>query len=361
MYRIEPYRPELRSRLLDLQSHHWGLDREINERYFAWKYEQNPYLDDVLIYVATLDGEVVGMRGAFGACWVDGAGDSVGALGAGDLVVRPDHRNRFLPRRIMEGMAEDLGARGYRYLLNLSASRFTHLVSRRQGWELAVEHAVAQRWPPRSLLLRASRRLREAIGAGRGPAPLDAFDRAAEATRRRSPGALAVERASEPAEMADLCARSQRSPDSIRQRHDQRFLEWRFRNPFAHYRFLYWRESSGLEAYLVVQQHATGDRSSLALVDWAFASAEAMTRLIATALELAGSWPSVAWLGGRPQAEHALFLRARFVHYPIRAGDRRRPGLLVKRLVSAGAPPLRPSREGQGESWAYHMIDGDSF
>src|SRR5262245_41748542 len=154
-YRVESYRPELRARILALQAHHWGADAELNERYFRWKYEQNPYLDEALIYVATLDGEVVGMRGAFGARWIDPGGGSVGALDAGDLVVRPQDRARYLPQRIMETMAQDLRARGYRYLLNLSASRATHLISLRQGFSLAVEHDVASRHSRRTGLLRA--------------------------------------------------------------------------------------------------------------------------------------------------------------------------------------------------------------
>jgi GNAT superfamily N-acetyltransferase len=359
MYRVERYRPELRSRLLDLQSHHWGADRDANDRYFAWKYEQNPYLDEVLIYLATVDGEVAGMRGAYGAHWIDATGASVGALCAGDLVVHPQDRTRFLPRMIMEAMADDLSARGYRYLLNLSASRFTHLFSLRQGFSVAVEHDVARRQSYRTLLLRAYLRLREAVGAAAGPASLDAFDRAAEAGRRRWPGEISVERASRGAAMADLCARAER-PDSIRQQHDERFLEWRFRNPFARYRFLYWRESSRLEAYLVVQQHAAGNRQ-LALVDWAFVSVEAMTHLIETALGLAGLWPAIVWLGGRPDAERALFLRAGFVQNRIPAGDRRRPGLLVKRLALESPARDRSPGESGPESWAYHMIDGDSF
>ena len=42
-----------------------------------------------------------------------------------------------------------------------------------------------------------------------------------------------------------------------------------------------------------------------------------MTELIETALELAGWWQVVVWLGSRPDAEHALFLEAGFVRHTI--------------------------------------------
>ncbi len=69
-YELLKYRPELKEQILKLQTHLWSLwspDLALNRAYFEWKYDQNPYIDQPLIYVALCNGEVVGMRGLMGA------------------------------------------------------------------------------------------------------------------------------------------------------------------------------------------------------------------------------------------------------------------------------------------------------
>ena len=68
-YEIVGYRPEFREQILQLQQHLWGPDVDINSAYLKWKYEENPYLDTTLIYLALCKEKVVGMRGFYGAKW----------------------------------------------------------------------------------------------------------------------------------------------------------------------------------------------------------------------------------------------------------------------------------------------------
>lgn len=329
-YRFELYRPELRSRLLELHSHHWGPDRDANDRYFAWKFEENPYLDDLLIYVVMLDDEVVGTLGAYGVRWIDANGAPVASLGGSDLVVRPQDRNRALAQRLFETMTDDLGARGYRCLVGLSASRITHLVLQRQGWVPVLEWAYAERPPHRAL------------------PPFVA--------RLRRPRAISIEPVARSSEMAELCARL--APDGIRHVRDEQFFGWRFRNPFARYRFLYWHESSTLAAYLVIQQRSADPRR-IALVDWAYVSIEAMTELVRAAIDLAGALPALVTLGGCPEVERSIFLQTGFVQRRIAEGDPFCPALLVKRL-GAGAGFAAADQDSH-ERWRCRPIDGDAF
>ena len=251
-YRIEVYKPALRAGVVALTSHHWSTSHDLNERCFSWKYEENPWVEKPLIYVATADGAVVGMRGAYGARWHDPQGQAILAICAGDLVLRPGDRNRFLAPKIMQAAAKDLADRGYRYLINLSANRYTYLNSLRQGWRLEVEHDPAISRPQRSIGRRAIDKALRSIRHTAGQSRFAFFDRVRQKSSRHLPGSLSIDKAARPAEMADLCARCE-GEASVRHVRDESFFAWRFRNPLSEYRFLFWEEASRLLAYLAVQ------------------------------------------------------------------------------------------------------------
>ena len=88
-YRVVPYSPALKPQVIELQKHLWSTYASVNAAILEWKYENNPYLDDVLLYVALCDDRVVGMRGMFGGTWETGAlGEQYPGLAAVDLHVR---------------------------------------------------------------------------------------------------------------------------------------------------------------------------------------------------------------------------------------------------------------------------------
>ena len=68
-YRFTRYQPKYREEIVRLQTVLWGPDLVLNTAYLTWKYEQNPYLDEPLIYLALQNERVVGMRWLFGAQW----------------------------------------------------------------------------------------------------------------------------------------------------------------------------------------------------------------------------------------------------------------------------------------------------
>jgi GNAT superfamily N-acetyltransferase len=156
-YDIVRYEPRYRDQVLAVQHHLWGTDSARNDQYLAWKYEQNPYADAPLIYLALDEGQVVAMRGMFGTRWqVGDPPDRPAALFAGDTVVMPDHRGRGLFRQIMLVALKDLARLGYRYLLNLSAGRATHLMSCRMGW-VSIGPLERLRWRGRAAARRDGR------------------------------------------------------------------------------------------------------------------------------------------------------------------------------------------------------------
>src|SRR5215468_1001702 len=121
-YEIVKYSPEFKQQVVQLQTYLWGPDVALNRAYLEWHYERNPYMRTPFMHLALSAGQVVGMRGMYGAKWQIGCpAQTFLAPGASDLVIAPDHRNRGLVAKIMEAAAADLVDNGYTYAFNLSA------------------------------------------------------------------------------------------------------------------------------------------------------------------------------------------------------------------------------------------------
>ena len=99
-YELLQYEPALKQPLSELQCLLWSPSTALNQSYFEWKYERNPYVTKPIVCLARHEGRVVGMRGFFGTRWVTGVpGEEFLALYADDLVIAPGHRNRGLIRQ----------------------------------------------------------------------------------------------------------------------------------------------------------------------------------------------------------------------------------------------------------------------
>ncbi|MFB9804071.1 GNAT family N-acetyltransferase [Haladaptatus pallidirubidus] len=75
-----------------------SLDRAVfgrnrSERWFRWKYVDNPYIDHVPVFVVEKDGEIVGTR-PFLAFRMRTGSETVLALQPADTMVHPEHRRR---------------------------------------------------------------------------------------------------------------------------------------------------------------------------------------------------------------------------------------------------------------------------
>ena len=51
-YEIVRYRPEHKSQVAKLQTHLWTSEPKLATRYLEWKYEENPYAKEPVIYIA---------------------------------------------------------------------------------------------------------------------------------------------------------------------------------------------------------------------------------------------------------------------------------------------------------------------
>lgn len=303
-YQIARYSPEYESQIIELQTrHHLGPEVGLNAAYLKWKYDYNPYLKPRLIYMALCNGQVVGMRGIYGAKWQIGyPPQTLPVLGAGDLVIAPEHRNRGLLKKIMQAALNDLSGLGFKFVFNLSASPVTFLGSLATGWR-SVGTLQKVRWQARqgtssTRVLRYVRRLPFLRLASRRvwkymnrltflplAEKLDPFYFLGRSVERRlseiNPN-VTVQQTPRPEQMAELVKRIG-SDGRLRHVRDYQYFAWRFQNPLAMYRFFFW-EATKLEGYLILQKSIYPYHREVSIIDWEATSARVRADLLQAAI-----------------------------------------------------------------------------
>ncbi|UCG12314.1 MAG: hypothetical protein JSU72_17735 [Deltaproteobacteria bacterium] len=296
-YTIQRFTPDLHGQVCQLQKHLWGSPTKLNPAYLDWKHLRNPYIPEPLIYLALYEGHVVGMRAMFGACWEAGEYTDKSMLPcAADTVIEPDYRDRGLFQELSDYVMDDLRRQNYRQILNFSSSHANYVVSvLTMGWRpMGSSEALIRAVPSISTLIKmieltsrfkiASKVQavsRKAIRKARVAARINAFahlDRNANVQGHP----VKLSREPKPEMMADLIQRLG-GDGRIRHVRDQTYFSWRFGNPRASYRFLYWGDRD-LDGYMILQ-NTVGD-PRINIVDWEGASLE----IRASLLEAAVAW-----------------------------------------------------------------------
>lgn len=307
-YEIVKYRPEFKSQLVELQKHLWSPDVSVNTAYLEWKYEQNPYVDTPLIYVALHAGKVVGMRGMCGAKWqIGNPGETFLGPCAGDLVIAPDHRNRGLFTKIMRRALNDLADINYNYVFSLSSSPVTHLGSLTMGWQ-SVGHLQTMLWKAYHRII--PHRLQSYVTklsllpSPKKRNPFHFLDENTMKRRGKVNPYVSVEQTPRPEAMAELVERTV-SDGRIRHVRGQDYFSWRFNNPLSRYRFLFWK-GSRLEGYLILQTKFNNNTLRANIVDWEAANPQARSDLLETALCLGNFDTLSIWTATLPDVVKIL-------------------------------------------------------
>lgn len=316
-YQVVRYSSEYRNEVLELVKPLWGPDRDRNQAYFEWKYENNPYQSEILIYLATSHGEPVGMRGFIGSRWESGwpRAETL-MLCAEDLVVLPEHRNHGVFRTITEAAFADLSERFQGFALSLSAGVVAQLGSLTMGWKSSTG------MEPLGRDASSHRRMESMLGRLKRVPILGSlarmpwfnrparFDRLDESTA--GSGSIRIERDPDPNAMASLI---ERLPYDGRIRHvrDARYFSWRFSSPLREYRFLY--AGRPLDGYLVLHRSLSvpGQVRPIWVSDCEGASQDVVRALVGAAVA-GGRFPSIqAWGAALPSEAKAALLANGFV------------------------------------------------
>lgn len=304
---VVPYSEQHKPLVAELQRHLWSPDPRLNLSYLEWKYHQNPYIQEPLIYLGFVGDKLVGMRGAFGTCWEVGDPPRVFTLPyPDDLVIHPAFRKQGLHRVIMNFALRDMARRGFRYAVNLSASRTTVLASLNMQWRDAGSVDTVYRRT-------AGKIVHDRLATLAGKLPLvwrwadkatppggdpvssifDRFDANLLGSGRRNEfEALFARSTAMTPEMSELVARRPRD-GRFRHVRDEKFFAWRFRNPLHAYRFLYAGREQ-LWGYIVLQSRLTAP-GRINVVDWEGEDSATRAKLLSVALRC-GKFPDVcAW------------------------------------------------------------------
>lgn len=319
-YEIVHYEPAFKKQVLDLQTKLWSPSLTLNDAYFEWKYERNPYLAEPLIYLAVHDGRAVGMRGFSGVQWEAGfPPQKFRGLYADDSVVAPEHRRGGLIHKIMAAAFKDLVSRGYEYVFNLSAGSVIYRQSLSTGW-LSVGYAQLMRWHPLPVSFRkALRRILRQLPLVSHR--LDALFLQWLEKRRRSLADINQDGIKHPYKtipwisfedkprctaMAELVERIG-SCGKIRHVRDREYFDWRFQNPLSRYRFLF-HDKAGMEGYLVLQEYTSefADKEVLNVVDWEGTDAAVKAELLRAACSYATNRVLIIWSATLPPEATAV-------------------------------------------------------
>ena len=360
-YRFTRYQPKYREEIVQLQTVLWGPDLALNAAYLTWKYEQNPYLDEPLIYLVLQNERVVGMRGFYGTHWQIGRGGQTFVLpSAGDTTIAPEHRNRGLLRQLLQFIQGDEALSAFPYMLSFSAGAPVYFCSLSEGWRVIGAYRTMARTSLIGKLLK-SERLRNWARPWRHHPAVSTILRVAAHSPRHSVSWGHIQSSPHPRaeDMARLVERTDRA-DKIRQRKDSRFYAWRFGSPLSRYQFLYWQKTS-LEGFLVLNTRlAVGP---VHLVDWAATTPEVLTDLLQAAVKDFGSLE--IWSATLPEAMLAALGELGFTPTESPAPDTAyRPALLAQRLNAAlldGKWSLAGPDVSDLENWELRMVCSDQY
>jgi GNAT superfamily N-acetyltransferase len=354
-YEILRYKPALRDDVLALRTREAGdSDDPITvEAQWRWKYEQNPYLPEPCVVLASDSTGLVGMLGLYGSMWQFGEPPRTLLVPCpADAYVDPAHRRRGIYRRLFAESLALAAELGCEYAFSLGSAKSTYTSNLQMGARSLGYRLPAMHWPhaartsgdgrgarllsvpPRALRF-ARTRLSSAVESRRHPFAL--LDAGAALT---GIGGLPIEVASSPrpAAMAALTAKI-RSDGRIRHLKDERYLAWRFGRQHAWYRFLF-LGGDELDAYAVLHSWARpGARVSV--VDWEAAHPDSLADLVTAALRVGrieSIW--VPWVGAPSPTTRAL-QRVGFA-FDDRAAVQGRPPFTIE---------VNALRTGGDEAW----------
>lgn len=226
-YTFRRYRPGDEADFLDLFETTWGERR--GEDWFRWRFEENPYLDHVPMFVAEHDGTVVGVRPYF-AFRMSVAGETALALLTVDTMVDPDHRGRGLFTTMTEQSLAFYADSDVSFVFN-QPNRASRPGFESVGFRVLDESRTYHRVQRPSTFLehRLTVPGREAIARGADHLGT-AYHRLPSATEWETDGVAVTRLPGVEAEVLAQVARRAAFPGITADR-DEAFYEWRFASP----------------------------------------------------------------------------------------------------------------------------------
>lgn len=327
--------------MLKLQKYLWGEDQAQRDAYLKWKYNHNPYVDDIYIYVAFCNEQLIGMIGAYGVQWEVGKySQTVTGISFADLVIHPNYRNQNLFPKLIAFALEDLSKTNYTYAFDLSATSHVAIVLLMQGWrKIYIQTANRQTKIPTftSMYRQLRGHVRDLTSQHvyKSCSSFTDLDMNANQIRDKASSYVSLSKTLRPLAMAELAERN-RANGRIRHVKDEQYFNWRFRNPLSEYRFLFW-ENECLDGYLVLHTKPGpyGEDTRANIVDWEATNEQVWTDLLKAVIQYGNFKEIYIWSETLSDSVKTLLRKAGFV-FTNKAGSVRNDvygeNILVKPL-----------------------------
>jgi|GEM_PF-6634783 len=319
-YRIERYTLADLPAICSFQELLWQGGERGNRNYFAWKFHQNPYLDDRYVLLAWAEDRLIGMIGAFGAKWTVPDGRQVMLPCIADTVVAPDYRGSPVFLDMLDHLVAQLLTDGIPWLLDF-------------GDQPAGPAMMLRGWRPIGPW---------SVAAHTRPAPIASAQWPGAVPRRgrRSGEVLATVDRPDPAKLAAVNALCPVT-DRIAHIRDETFLRWRLANPLSRYWTIH-AGPCGEFGYLLAHRTTTDSvegPTPTTILDCEAVDDAVWTDLLDAALEVLPGREVLLWTRdltqSRRDAALALGMEHRMPTGRITA-DMDLPNLLMR---ATGAPP----------------------
>lgn len=227
-FEYRKYREEDKPKVLELLSGLWNMPYEKKLAYFNWKYEQNPYTDSPLAYVA-LDGDkIVAFRGYMAQPIIIKNNILYNAVIC-DMITDSSYRRKGLFYKLTNFSIEDiLSNRHCLISINSSSGGPTSFGYIKLGWEPLIEREhifsfnLFSKYKPIS-----STRLRQ-----------------------KDNEFIDIDNNARSHEMASLFKKNRNEKLFVLDK-DEKYIKWRYSNPLKVYNFLYYYVGEKLVAYCV--------------------------------------------------------------------------------------------------------------
>lgn len=252
------YSPEYKTRVIELLGYLWNFSYADREAYFKWKFEDNPYTDSVMGFMA-LDGDkVVAFRGYMVIPVAYRTRRYLNAVLA-DTVTHPDYRRRGIFQAITNYSILEI-EKDERYLVSLNSSSGGPTLGGylKLGWFALCEREHLFRFTVRGIW----RKLHKT-----------GCEISLERTKNNLTYILTGE--NRPADIVTL----KYEYDYLSHERTEEFYSWRFRNPHNRFLFAYLYDKCGeLSAYVIfavnggrfdiVDFNCKEDKSLKLLLNW---------------------------------------------------------------------------------------------
>jgi hypothetical protein len=345
-YRITTYTPDDLRAVVYFQRLLWKGGPRRNAEYLDWKYGRNPYLDHRYLMLAWVGEELVGMVGAFGACWESNAGDRVMLPCLADAVLASDRRGGPLFGWMLDELIMRLRDDGVPWLLDFGNGVAVPALLM-QGWKAVGPWPLAQ--ARRGGLVEVGSWLRSEEAVLRG---------------RRSGVPIRASRAPDAPSIAALAGLVPLADGVRRHVRDLEYITWWYSNPLA--RYFYLAAGSGeLDGYLVGHRSLDpdDDPTPTTILDCEASTDEIWMDLLEVGLSLLPGSVVLMWARDLSPSRHAALGPAGFeVKEPTGrlTRDWQLPSLIVRSTgVLTESSPL--AHLDESSAWDLRAVCGRSW